>query len=204
MNKSSASRCFSAACWSEVITPRSSGKFMEDANNTNNRDCAGTRRQFMIAATGVLTFLCGLVMGLPLIGSFIGPSFQPAKKKWITVAGLMDLPAGQPVSLSVSDIQVDAYLREPVIKHLWVIKHSDSDVTVFSPICTHLGCHYNWNSASGRFECPCHRSVYAPDGTVLGGPAPRRLDTLATRIENGRLFVNWQQFRSGIPEKIPV
>ena len=101
-------------------------------------------------------------------------------------------------------MQVDAYVRESVIRHLWAVKHSDTDVTVFSPICTHLGCQYDWNPASGHFECPCHGSVYAPDGTVLGGPAPRRLDTLPTRIEKGRLSVEWQQFRSGTPEKIPV
>jgi Rieske Fe-S protein len=42
------------------------------------------------------------------------------------------------------------------------------------------------------------------DGTVLGGPAPRRLDTLPVKIENGELSVEWIQYKSGTPEKIPV
>jgi hypothetical protein len=39
---------------------------------------------------------------------------------------------------------------------------------------------------------------------VLGGPAPRRLDTLPVKIENGELYVEWKQFKSGTPDKIPV
>jgi menaquinol-cytochrome c reductase iron-sulfur subunit len=155
-------------------------------------------------ATGILTFLCGLIVGAPLIGTFVGPSFRTAKAGWVKAADVAALPVGKPTSLSVADVQVDAYLRESVIRHFWVVKRSAAEVTVFSPICTHLGCQYNWNPASGHFECPCHGSVYALDGTVLGGPAPRRLDTLPTKIENGVLFVEWEQFKSGTPEKIPV
>jgi len=101
-------------------------------------------------------------------------------------------------------VLMDAYVRESVIRHLWVTKYSPINVTVFSPICTHLGCHFNWNPASRHFECPCHGSVYALDGTVLGGPTPRNLDTLPTRIENGELYVEWIQYKSGTPEKVPV
>jgi menaquinol-cytochrome c reductase iron-sulfur subunit len=176
---------------------------MED--NTAADDHTGsTRRQFMIWTTGILTLLCGVIAGIPLIGSFIGPAFRTTKPHWIKVADLGTLPVGRPVSLKVVDVQVDAYVRESVIRCLWAIRHSDAAVTVFSPICTHLGCQYTWIPASGHFECPCHGSVYGADGTVLGGPAPRRLDTLPTRIENGVLSVEWKQFRSGTPEKIPV
>jgi menaquinol-cytochrome c reductase iron-sulfur subunit len=163
-----------------------------------------SRRQFMIWATGILTALCGVIVGLPLVGSFIGPAFRRTESSWIRVADLGNLPAGEPVSLQVTDVQVDAYLRESMVRYLWAVKHNDAEVTVFSPICPHLGCRYNWNSANRHFECPCHGSVYAQDGKVLGGPAPRPLDTLATRIENGGLSVKWQQFRSGVAEKIPV
>jgi menaquinol-cytochrome c reductase iron-sulfur subunit len=176
---------------------------MEEAN-TPEIYTQRSRRQFMIGATGILTFLGAVTVGIPLAGSFIGGSFRRMKTHWIPVAEIKDLPSGQPVSLSVVDVQVDAYLREKAIRRLWVIRHKDAGVTVFSPICTHLGCQYNWNSAKNHFECPCHGSVYAEDGTVIGGPAPRRLDTLSTRIENGTLSVDWQRFRSGIPGKIPV
>jgi len=177
---------------------------MEEDNAATKIDLESSRRRFLIWATGILTFLCGALVGMPLTGSFIGPAFRTTKTRWISVADIGTLPLGQPVNLKIVDMRVDAYVRESAILHLWAVKHSDAEVTVFSPVCTHLGCRYAWNPVSAHFECPCHGSIYAPDGAVLGGPAPRRLDTLATRIENGRLSVDWKQFRSGIPEKIPV
>ena len=177
---------------------------MEGADTTIKNGIESTRRGFFKRAVGVLISLCGLTVGVPLIGSFVGPVFRATKTNWIKVGEVGSWPEGKPLSLTVKDIQADAYIRESVIRHLWVVKSSDTKVTVFSPVCPHLGCHYNWNSASGHFECPCHGSVYGPDGSVLGGPAPRRLDTLPAKIENGELHVEWQQFKSGTPEKILV
>jgi quinol-cytochrome oxidoreductase complex cytochrome b subunit len=39
-------------------------------------------------------------------------------------------------------------------------------------------------------------------GNVLGGPSPRPLDTLPGKIEDGILYVQWEQFRVGAPEKV--
>jgi glycine/D-amino acid oxidase-like deaminating enzyme/nitrite reductase/ring-hydroxylating ferredoxin subunit len=40
-----------------------------------------------------------------------------------------------------------------------------------SAVCTHLGCHLQWNSFETCWDCPCHGSHFAPDGSVLNGPA---------------------------------
>jgi quinol---cytochrome c reductase iron-sulfur subunit, bacillus type len=162
------------------------------------------RRGFLKLATGILTFLVALALGIPVIGSVVGPIFRTKKPSWAKVAELNSLPVGQPVKLIFASQTVFAYIRETVLRNIWAIKYSPTEVTVFSPICPHLGCDYNWNPKTGHFECPCHGSVFALDGKVLAGPAPRHLDTLPTRLEGGQLFVEWERFRIGIPQKIAV
>jgi glycine/D-amino acid oxidase-like deaminating enzyme len=44
-----------------------------------------------------------------------------------------------------------------------------------SPVCTHIGGIVNWNDADKAWECPLHGSRFAPDGTLLEGPATRDL-----------------------------
>ena len=46
-----------------------------------------------------------------------------------------------------------------------------------------------WRAESGRFECPCHASVFDITGQVLSPPAPRPLDLLPVRLENGLVKV---------------
>ncbi len=45
------------------------------------------------------------------------------------------------------------------------------DVIEKSAACTHLGCHLHWNSFEECWDCPCHGSHFAPDGSVLNAPA---------------------------------
>lgn len=176
-------------------------------NGISQSDRAGhittTRRRFLKLAIGVLASLNALLLGIPFIRSLVGVA---AKKKteWSKVTEVGSLPEGQPVEVKFEAMTEDAYHYAKVLNSLWVIKHSTDRVTVFSPICPHLGCHYLWDPKIERFACPCHASVYSIDGKVLYGPAPRPLDTLPYKIDDGALFVQWGRFKVGISEKVSI
>jgi glycine/D-amino acid oxidase-like deaminating enzyme/nitrite reductase/ring-hydroxylating ferredoxin subunit len=47
-----------------------------------------------------------------------------------------------------------------------------------SAACTHVGCHIHWNSFEQCWDCPCHGSHFAPDGTALNAPAVAPLSSV--------------------------
>ena len=48
-----------------------------------------------------------------------------------------------------------------------------------SAACTHVGCHLHWNSFERCWDCPCHGSHFAVDGTALNAPAVEPLETIS-------------------------
>ena len=93
-----------------------------------------------------------------------------------------------------------------------VPKVTESDIIVFSRICPHLGCIYNfvanWKEITAGYGgfvpapsrqhalmgCPCHLSIYDPadkqqPGRVLSGPAPRPPRTFLFEIQGENIVV---------------
>ena len=61
-------------------------------------------------------------------------------------------------------------------------------IYAISIVCTHLGCIVK-PTAQG-FECPCHGSGFALDGSVTKGPAPRALSWLSVSTSGGAVIVD--------------
>jgi menaquinol-cytochrome c reductase iron-sulfur subunit len=162
------------------------------------------RRGFLKCLAGILTAPLIALLGWPLVQSVVAIIYRLPKAKFTKVGPMASFPVGKPVS-PFFEMRTDTeYLHGQVTHDIWIIRHSDTKVTVFSPICPHLGCHYDWYSQAQKFICPCHGSVFSMEGKVLGGPAPRNLDPLPYKIENGDLYVQWERFRVGIPQKVRV
>ncbi len=72
------------------------------------------------------------------------------------------------------------------LKRLAACRDRDGTLHVRSGVCTHLGCHVNWNSTEQCWDCPCHGSQFAPDGAVLNGPALSPLAAAQAPVERKR------------------
>lgn len=78
-------------------------------------------------------------------------------------ASLKDLSPGEGAIIGVGGDKVAAY------------RDKDGEVTMLSPRCQHMGCIVEWNGQDSTWDCPCHGSRYAADGTVLRGPTTKPL-----------------------------
>lgn len=56
-----------------------------------------------------------------------------------------------------------------------VYRDEEGRLHAVSPICTHFGCQVNFNASEKSWDCPCHGSRFGVDGSVLDGPATKRL-----------------------------
>ena len=162
------------------------------------------RRRFLELVIGLFTSLIGIAVAVPFLASIVGSSYRARKDLAAKAGSLAGVPVGRPVDMAYEEMAADGFLRRPTVRHVWVVKRSATEATVFSPICPHLGCRYDWDARDSLFKCPCHASVFRMDGTVVSGPAPRSLDTLPAEIRDGVLYVEWRQFEVGVPGKKQV
>jgi Rieske Fe-S protein len=85
-------------------------------------------------------------------------------------AAVAAVQPGEGVVLEIGGEHCAAYRDPSGILHL------------VSAVCSHLGCAVGFNDAEKTWECPCHGSRFAPDGTVLQGPAVRPLAPVTTHL----------------------
>jgi len=80
--------------------------------------------------------------------------------------------------------------KEPFVpegRSVAVFKDSGG-VFAISTTCTHLGCIVK--ATPSGFECPCHGSRFAADGSVTRGPAPKPLPWLKVTADGGELLID--------------
>ncbi len=66
-------------------------------------------------------------------------------------------------------------------KRCGVYRAGEGAVHVVSAACAHMGCVIGFNEVERTWECPCHGSRYAIDGSVLQGPTVKPLDRIDLR-----------------------
>jgi Rieske Fe-S protein len=164
------------------------------------------RRRFLRWVSGVSALAAAALAGVPALRAFLSPASRPPREPdWVKLGAASRFELDTPTKVDFAQTVTDAWVENRVPRSVWVYTADGRDFTVYNSRCPHLGCQFDWDRASGEFRCPCHRGVYdVRTGSLLAGPAPRPLDRLVTKIEDGSLYVAYQDFRMGVAEKVAV
>ncbi|MDQ2662911.1 MAG: ubiquinol-cytochrome c reductase iron-sulfur subunit [Candidatus Eremiobacteraeota bacterium] len=192
-----------------------------------------TRRTFMVNATMVVGGLIGLGLAIPIVGSLI-PDVGAGAGSWtpLNEKEFKQLQAAtdKPVSIDFTLRSKDSYLPEhSLAESVWGIKTDLSrfekarpdlfgpngkanlpyqavnmGFVIFSPICPHLGCRYDYHADTNNFACPCHGSQFDNQGKHTAGPAARGLDPLPLRERSGEAQITWIRYAPTVPDRIVV
>lgn len=158
----------------------------------------------VVGGAGVL--LAGAMVVAPA-GSRRAGATGPGLLSLLPLARLGALEKGKPVALEVALSFGDGWRLRTRRAPLFVQRVADGDkpeaFKALSAVCPHAGCTVRLRG--DEFACPCHDGHFALDGAVKTGPAPRALDGLELSIaeKDGApwLFVKWQDFQPGSPER---
>ncbi|MCC7437181.1 MAG: Rieske 2Fe-2S domain-containing protein [Armatimonadetes bacterium] len=145
-----------------------------------------SRRTFLAGAAAATVF--ATVGGKEILGKII-PKLNSAAATG-RLAGTFSVSLDQFAALQ----QVDGSVRLSIagLNHkVLVTRVAETEFTAVSEVCTHSGCAIgNYEVANKRFQCPCHGSRFAADGSVLRGPAPRALDSYPVEFDSAANMVH--------------
>jgi cytochrome b6-f complex iron-sulfur subunit len=140
-----------------------------------NGNGSPTRRRFLAALAAGLG-LVALAEVLWIALNFMKPHRRRRGAAGVVVAGPIDRFAPGSVTAFPEG-------------RFYLARLEDGGFLALDRTCTHLGCAVPWVASQKRFVCPCHASAFDIRGNVLSPPAPRALDLLPVRIENGSVKV---------------
>jgi Rieske Fe-S protein len=120
---------------------------------------------------------------------FLRPRLSVATDSWLDVAPVSELTGPQPLGRKIVAEHVTGWAITTEQHSVFVLPAKNNQVV--SAVCPHEGCEVAWDQSTNRFSCPCHESYFAPDGTRVSGPAPRGLDPLPMRVQDGKLQVQY-------------
>jgi menaquinol-cytochrome c reductase iron-sulfur subunit len=181
----------------------------------NSKECCSeeSRRKFIVVSTLGVSAICGIFPIASGITTILDPVRKSAGKQikvpWTKVAPLQNLAEdGKPAKFEVILEQVkDAWTtyKNVPVGAVYLTRKGD-EVKAFNLKCPHLGCAVDFRSKSNDYFCPCHNSTFGLDGSVAdaNSPSPRGMDTMDTKVEDGVVWIRFQQFRPNIAEKIPL
>lgn len=172
------------------------------------------RRKFLKTASVALQGAIAVSVAVPVLGTLAFPLEGEIVKKpsgWSPLGPTARFPVGEPVKINILGDYTDAWVRRVGVSvgAAWIVRREDDTFDVFSTVCPHLGCGIQWRESNTQFHCPCHGSHFSKDGAreEIGGsqnPAPRGMDPLEWRVEDGQLLVKYARYRTGVTDRQPI
>jgi cytochrome b6-f complex iron-sulfur subunit len=124
---------------------------------------------------------------------------------WTTYDILNPKPSGAFGGV-VSAGSVADYEQSGTVKYFregrFYVASADGEIVALYQKCPHLGCRVPFCDSSGRFECPCHGSIYNVRGEYIQGPAPRGMDRFPLMIKGDEVLVDTSQAVEGPPRGV--
>ena len=148
-----------------------------------------SRRKFYITVINLLGALITAALALPAAAYLLIKPTSQDSGEYVEVTDVNQLLPGKPEEVLYRRTRVDGWKKMEEKTTTWVVKTPDK-VVAYAPSCTHLGCAYHWDEEIQSFICPCHNSVFAMDGSVVSGPAPRPLDRFVSKTVGGKLLIS--------------
>ena len=133
-----------------------------------------SRRQFLVS---------GWKMGGALLIGAAGYTAYEALRPLTTGAGGAKVKVGNQQDFPSGTA---TYFTEG---RLYVV-NAKGDLLALSQKCPHLGCKVPFCESSGRFECPCHGSVFDIGGEYITGPSPRGMDRYPLSVKGGHVIAD--------------
>jgi len=142
-----------------------------------------TRRRLLLGAgTAAAAAVAGGAAGVAgdrALSAAAGRELVPEGATWQPVLAASAVAVGRAVRFSTGAIE-------------GIVVNEGGRYRAFSATCTHLGCLLSESPDGGRLRCPCHRTAFGLDGSVLEHELvrpPAALPWLHVRVRDGQVEV---------------
>ena len=147
------------------------------------------RRKLLEWIVGVINLGVFVTIVGPVLG-FIASPLRTKRKPgvWVPVLDQDELAEGITKGLTYELEDEDGYMISKRKYGLYLMRKG-SRIAAYDPTCPHLGCHVEYKELKKRYICPCHGGTFDEEGNRISGPPPRGLTKLATKVENGKIWI---------------
>jgi menaquinol-cytochrome c reductase iron-sulfur subunit len=147
------------------------------------------RRTLFKWLVGGASIAMGSMVVVPALISALSPAHS-GSSAWRVIGPLGRFMVGRVVKARIPQPGGAKSAKSAHAREVYVWVRADSDVVVFSPLCTDLGCSVNFDPGSEFYYCPCHGGIFSKVGEPVAGPPVRPLYRYATRVRAGVLEID--------------